>query len=133
MKTTYLFLFIALFTFCGAQMAYALSPFVNKDGSITYPKETDIPGITSPLNTSVQKTQAQGMPFICSFPVRNVAAANKQVPAVVQKVFTQTFGRTPTLHESKYWKLRARCDKQTETKLLDTMKFFSAKGWTYAK
>lgn len=57
--------------------------------------------------------------------------ANATVPAVVDRIFGEVFGRKILPVESTYWKQRARSDKATEAKLRDTMKYFAANGWTY--
>ena len=56
---------------------------------------------------------------------------NKSVPVIVDRLFSEYFGRTPNADESKYWKIRARHDRATETKLQETMKYFLANKWTY--
>ncbi|MEX2054720.1 MAG: S8 family serine peptidase, partial [Candidatus Andersenbacteria bacterium] len=56
---------------------------------------------------------------------------NATVPVVVDRLFTQVFGRKLTPIESTFWKLRARSDKATETKLKGAMAFFKVKGKTY--
>ena len=57
---------------------------------------------------------------------------NNQVAITVDRLFTQVFGRKPDPDESLWWKYRARTDKNTESGLLDTMKYFRVNKWTYS-
>lgn len=52
------------------------------------------------------------------------------VPAVVDRLFFQVFGRKITPAESTCWKLRARSDKATLSKLVGAMGWHKAKGST---
>lgn len=56
---------------------------------------------------------------------------NKTVAVIVDRLFSGVFGRKPEKVESEYWKIRARYDRATETKLRETMKYFLANKWTY--
>lgn len=58
---------------------------------------------------------------------------DKQVPAVVERIFRQLFGRKPTKTESTYWKGRARSNSATEKKLGAAMKVLKVKGRTIPK
>lgn len=53
---------------------------------------------------------------------------NKNVPAVVARLFQSVWGRKITPVASGYWKLRARGDKATETKLRRAMAWHKARG-----
>lgn len=66
-------------------------------------------------------------------PVNRGYFYNGEVPYVVEVVFNDVFGRVPEKDESTYWKYRVRTGKNTVNKLLDTMKYFRSKGWTYGK
>lgn len=46
---------------------------------------------------------------------------NRDVPAIVRRLFSEIFGRRPNAQESIYWKLRARSDKATLSKLRGAM------------
>lgn len=66
--------------------------------------------------------------------VKGVATiANKNVPAVVDRLFRQVFGRKITPQESTYWKKRARTDKRTEVALTGAMSWHKAHGKTKGK
>lgn len=58
---------------------------------------------------------------------------NPTVPAVVAHLFQGVFGRKITPQESTYWKLRARSDKATETKLRGALFWHKLKGVTMGK
>lgn len=49
---------------------------------------------------------------------------NYQVPSIVSEEFKKTYQRPPTFKESKYWKNRARTDKQTLDALQNTMSYW---------
>lgn len=48
---------------------------------------------------------------------------NKLVPIVVERVFKEVYARKITMPESTYWKMRARSDKSTITKLQGAMQW----------
>lgn len=56
---------------------------------------------------------------------------NPTVPAVVAKLFSEVYGRPILAIESTYWKLRARSDKATVSKLRGAMQWQKLKGKTY--
>lgn len=55
------------------------------------------------------------------------------VPAIVERIFGEVFGKKITPAESTYWKSRARTDKKTESALKGAMYFQKAKGLTMPK
>lgn len=58
---------------------------------------------------------------------------NVTVPAVVERIFGEVFGKKITPVESTYWKQRARCDKATEGKLRGAMAWHKGRGSTGVK
>jgi hypothetical protein len=68
--------------------------------------------------------------FACdgSTSIEKIPAANIHVPLVVEKAFSETFGRRPTDAESAWWKKRWRADRDGLRKLRSTMAWHKEKG-----
>lgn len=68
--------------------------------------------------------------FACdgSTSIENIPTKNIHVPLVVEKAFSDTFGRKPTDAESRFWKQRWRGDKDGLRKLRSTMTWHKGEG-----
>jgi hypothetical protein len=84
------------------------------------PDSTPIPKVT-PQTASVKKP-------VVPASVSSKTIANKDVPAVVDRLFRSTYNRKPKVSESTYWKNRARTDKKTEAALKGAMQDHKARG-----
>lgn len=76
---------------------------------------------TCPSDTGSYICGDLGYPCDGSTSAANIAIAAINVPLVVEKAFTDTFGRNPTVAESAYWKNRFRNDKDGLYKIRRTM------------
>lgn len=80
-----------------------------------------------------QKAKGLTMPghpigLVAGATTSSVTIANKDVPAIVARLFQEVYGRSITPSESAYWKNRARSDKKTESALKGAMSFHKSKG-----
>lgn len=69
-----------------------------------------------------------GYPCNGATSIEQVDPATIFVPLVVEKMFTDIFGRKPTVGESEYWKKRFRSDKNSIYKLRPAMLWHKNKG-----
>lgn len=85
---------------------------------------------------------AFGLFLICGLFVFSASAAEKKpqdyipsknAPAVVDRIFSEVFGKKIKPAESEYWKKRARRDKTGESALKGAMAFQKSKGLTMPK
>lgn len=76
---------------------------------------------TCPSDTTTYACGDLGYPCNGATSIEQIDPATIFVPLAVEKIFTDIFGRTPTVTESEYWKKRFRSDKNSTYKLRPAM------------
>lgn len=69
-----------------------------------------------------------GYPCDGSTSLEAIKPSMVNVPLLVESLFVQTFGRTPTIIESAYWKNRFRAEKDSVYKIRRTMAWHQVNG-----
>lgn len=83
---------------------------------------------TCPSDTGAYVCGDLGYPCDGSTSAKQVSIKAINVPMVIDKAFTETFGRKTTEAESAYWKNRFRNDKDGLYKIRKTMAWHKTKG-----
>ena len=69
-----------------------------------------------------------GYPCDGSTSVSQIDPAKIHVPLLVEKAFTEIFGRAPSTTESNFWKARFRTDKDGLRKIRNVMAWYKTQG-----
>ena len=83
---------------------------------------------TCPSDSNTYICGDLGYPCDGSTSVDQIDPAKIHVPLLVEKAFTEIFGRTPSDAESVFWKQRFRRDKDGVRKIRNAMAWHKAKG-----
>lgn len=83
---------------------------------------------TCPSDSNTYVCGDLGYPCDGSTSITQITTSATQVPVVVEKTFTDTFGRAPSALESDYWKKRYRAEKNSVYKLRRVMVWHKTKG-----
>ncbi len=83
---------------------------------------------TCPSDSNTYVCGDLGYPCDGSTSVDQIDPKKIHVPLLVEKAFTEIFGRVPTDAESNFWKKRFRADKDGVRKIRNAMAWHKAKG-----
>ncbi|MEX0649770.1 MAG: hypothetical protein WD200_02130 [Candidatus Andersenbacteria bacterium] len=83
---------------------------------------------TCPSDSNTYVCGDLGYPCDGSTSINDVSLSAIHVPLLVEKAFTDTFGRKPSESESAYWKKRFRAEKDSVHKIRRTMAWHRMNG-----